>query len=67
MTTPASKRDLEGNVLVRGKCSVCSKCWIYLGNGACIYGGPYKGYVKEKEDDTNGSSRDRQQASDKSS
>jgi hypothetical protein len=38
-----------GDAYVRGKCSVCSDCWIQLNGeaaGKCIYGGPYHGYVR---------------------
>lgn len=43
------KQDKEGHILIRGKCSCCKQCWVYLGGpmkGKCIYGGPYQGYEK---------------------
>lgn len=58
-----TKRDENGALLIRGKCSVCKQCWIYLGGsikGKCPYGGPFSGYVKqEQESHDNDSKRDR--------
>lgn len=45
-----TRRDKEGYLLVRSKCSCCKQCWIYLtgpGAGQCIYGGPFGGYEKQ--------------------
>ena len=49
-----TKRDTSGNLLIRGKCSVCKQCWIYMAGpmkGQCEYGGPYAGYEKQPEVD----------------
>lgn len=50
MEEPKTKRDENGNLLIRSKCSCCKQCWIYLGGplkGTCPYNGPYSGYEKE--------------------
>ena len=47
-----TRRDEEGRLLVRGKCSVCKQCWVYLGGamkGKCAYGGPFDGFIKDKD------------------
>ena len=48
-----TKHDEDGNLLVRGNCKVCKKCWIYLTPphraGKCLYDGPFSGLEKQEE------------------
>lgn len=49
---PQLQRDFHGHLMIRGNCSVCKQCWIYLNHpevaGKCIYGGPYSGYENQE-------------------
>lgn len=49
-----TRKDEHGNLLVRGKCSSCKQCWVYLGGplkGKCPYGGPFSGYTALDKDE----------------
>lgn len=61
-----TRRDSDGTILIRGKCSACKQCWIRLSSpnkGKCVYGGPFEGYTKVND---NATGRDKEPASQES-
>lgn len=50
--TQKARDSYSGSLMVRGRCAVCSSCWIYVEGGQgcrCYAGGPYAGYEKMPE------------------
>lgn len=45
-TPPGLKRYVGYN---RVRCAVCERCYQHPWSPVCIYGGPYVGYVEEKD------------------
>lgn len=42
------------DMVIPYKCTNCNKCWLFVrGNktGSCPWGGPFKGYYTDKEED----------------
>jgi hypothetical protein len=42
-----AERDVK---YLRVKCPVCKQCWCIKGEYRCIYGGPYHGYIRVRDD-----------------